>query len=49
MSQLTAYPDGGYRYIPSVFQYSAGVTAAEGFTIERARLREPKPLPEASQ
>jgi hypothetical protein len=46
MSQLTSYPDGGYRYIPSVFQYSAGVTAAEGFTIERARLREPKPLPE---
>src|ERR671912_165720 len=38
MSQLTAYPDGGYRYIR--------VTAAEGFTIERARLREPKPLPE---
>jgi hypothetical protein len=47
MPDLVAFPDGGYSYSPSVFQYSAGVSAAEGFSIERARFREPKPLAEA--
>jgi hypothetical protein len=35
---------GGYRCIPAVFQYSAGVAALPGFRIERARFAEPVPL-----
>jgi hypothetical protein len=35
---------GGYRYLPSVFQYSAGVAALAGFRIERATLARPRPL-----
>ena len=31
---------GGYRYLPGVFQYSAGVAAEPGFTIERARFHQ---------
>ena len=37
---------GGYRYIESVFQYSAGIAAEAGFEIERARLERPLPLAE---
>ena len=37
-------PAGGYRYIPGVFQYSAGVAALDGFHIERVELRQPIPL-----
>jgi hypothetical protein len=47
MSDLAEFLDGGYHYIPGVFQYSAGATAAPGFLIERARFRDPKPLAEA--
>lgn len=36
--------EGGYRYIPGVFQYSSGVAALAGYDIERVRLREPIPL-----
>lgn len=35
---------GGYRYIEGVFQYSAGVAAAEGHEIVRARFRQAVPL-----
>lgn len=35
---------GGYRYIPGVFQYSAGVAALDGFRIERVTFRRPVPL-----
>jgi hypothetical protein len=35
---------GNYRYIPGVFQYSAGVAAAPGYEIRRIRFREPVPL-----
>jgi len=35
---------GGYRFIPSVFQYSAGAAAFPGHAIERVRLRAPLPL-----
>jgi len=35
---------GGYRYIPGVFQYSAGVAALDGFRIERVELLRPIPL-----
>ena len=31
----TEAPGGAYRYIPGVFQYSAGVVASPGFRIER--------------
>jgi hypothetical protein len=37
---------GGYRYIPGVFQYSAGVAALPGHEIVRMRFREPVPLAE---
>lgn len=37
---------GGYRYIPGVFQYSAGVAALDGFRIERVVFRRPVPLRE---
>ena len=35
---------GGYRYLPAVFQYSAGVVAMPGFAIERARFARALPL-----
>jgi hypothetical protein len=35
---------GGYRYIPGVFQYSAGVGALDGFEIERVTFQTPVPL-----
>jgi hypothetical protein len=38
------FAEGGYRYIPAVFQYSGGVAAEPGFEIERVRLVEPLPL-----
>jgi len=34
----------GYRYIPGPFQYSAGVAALPGHTIERVRFANPIPL-----
>ena len=37
-------PGGGYRYIPGVFQYSAGVAALDGFRIERVECLRPVPL-----
>jgi len=37
---------GDYRYLKSVFQYSAGVAAKPGFEIHRARLSRPLPLAE---
>ena len=41
------FATGGYRYLPSVIQYSAGVAAAEGYRIERAQFRKPVALAEA--
>jgi len=38
------FEKGGYRYIPSVPQYSAGIAAEPGFTIHRAQLQRPLPL-----
>ena len=35
---------GNYRYIPGVFQYSAGVAALPGYEIRRVGFREPVPL-----
>jgi hypothetical protein len=34
------FPQGGYRFLRGVFQYSAGVVAAPGFEIVRVRLME---------
>lgn len=38
------FTQGGYRYAPGVFQYSAGVAALPGYAIERVRFVEPVPL-----
>jgi hypothetical protein len=42
----TDFAAGGYRYVPGVFQYSAGVAALPGFRIERAMFQTPVPLAE---
>jgi hypothetical protein len=39
-------PAAGYRFVPGVFQYSAGVAALAGFRIERVSFRRPVPLRE---
>ena len=44
MAEVLAFPDGNYRYIRGVFQYSAGVAAEPGFEIERVRFFRPLPL-----
>jgi hypothetical protein len=36
--------DGGYRFMPGVSQYSCGIGALPGFTIERVRFADPVPL-----
>ena len=46
MSDVVRFASGGYRYLKSVFQYSAGVAAEPGFEIHRARLARPLPLAE---
>jgi len=37
---------GNYRFIPSVFQYSAGAAADDGYEIERVRFDRLVPLAE---
>jgi hypothetical protein len=37
-------PAGGFRFIPAVFQYSAGVAALPGHEIRRVRFKAPVPL-----
>jgi hypothetical protein len=44
MSEVISFSAGGYHYVNGVFQYSAGVVADPGYTIERARLDRPVPL-----
>jgi hypothetical protein len=46
MSAAVPFAAGGYRYLKSVFQYSAGVAAEPGFEIHRARLARSLPLAE---
>src|SRR5258708_12315408 len=41
---VSAFKDGGYRYLKAGFQFSSGVAAEAGFEIERARLARPLPL-----
>lgn len=38
------FEPGGYRYLPAVMQYSAGVAAQPGFVIERVQFRRALPL-----
>jgi hypothetical protein len=44
MTETIDVPAGGYRYVPGVFQYSAGVSALDGFEIERVTFQKPVPL-----
>jgi hypothetical protein len=44
MTAAVEFAPGGYRFIPSVFQYSAGVAALAGHEIQRLRFRAPVPL-----
>lgn len=41
---ITEFKPGGYRYIPGVFQYSAGVEALPQFEVERVQFARPIPL-----
>jgi hypothetical protein len=47
MTGSIAFKAGGYRYLPAVFQYSAGVAAEPGYLLEQARFVKPMPLAEA--
>lgn len=42
-----SFEAGGYRYLPSVFQYSAGVAALPGFRLEQVQFTHPVPLDQA--
>ncbi len=44
MPDAVDFSTGGYRFIPSVFQYSGGAAALPGHAIERVRFRTPVPL-----
>jgi hypothetical protein len=44
MAGVVDLSKGGYRFLPSVFQFSAGVAALPGHAVERVRFRGPVPL-----
>ncbi|MBS7811979.1 2-amino-5-chloromuconate deaminase CnbZ [Roseococcus pinisoli] len=44
MSSTRIAADRGFRYVPGVYQYSAGVAAEPGFRIERVRFADPVPM-----
>jgi len=44
MSNVIEFQPGGYRFVPSVFQYSAGVAALPGHRIVRETFRDPVPV-----
>jgi hypothetical protein len=44
MTAVSNFLPGSYRFLPSVFQYSAGVAALPGYEIRRVRFRHPPPL-----
>jgi hypothetical protein len=46
MPQTQDFAPGNYRFLPAVFQYSGGVAAATGYSIERVRFARPVPLVE---
>ena len=43
-ASAVTFPPGGYRYLPAVMQYSAGVAAESGFAIERVQFLRALPL-----
>ena len=47
MYPMVVFKQGGYRYLPSVFQYSAGVAAEPGFQLVQARFASVLPIQEA--
>lgn len=47
MTEPIVLKAGGYRYLPAVFQYSAGVASEPGFVLEQARFLKPMPLSDA--
>ena len=49
MAGTVDFAPGGYRFIPSVFQYSGGVAAQPGHDIQRVRFRSPVPLAQGSR
>jgi hypothetical protein len=44
MIETVKLPDGGYRFMPGVSQYSCGIAALPGFAIERVRFSKTVPL-----
>ena len=44
MSATRTVPEGGFRFIPGVYRYSAGVAAEPGFALQRVRFAQPVPL-----
>jgi hypothetical protein len=44
MIKTVEAPNSGYRFMPGVSQYSCGIAALAGFTIERVRFADPVPL-----
>ena len=46
MPDVVTFPQGGYRFVKGVFQYSAGVAALPGYRIERVRFAAPIALAE---
>jgi hypothetical protein len=44
VTEVIAFPAGGYRYISAAFQYSGGVAAEPGYEMERARFATRVPL-----
>lgn len=49
MSTASTFKPGNYRFVPGVFQYSAGVAAEPGHRIERIQFAAPIPLAEGFQ
>jgi hypothetical protein len=47
MYPTAVFKEGGYRYIPSVFQYSGGVAAEPGFQLEQVRFTSLVPIEDA--
>ena len=47
MYSMAVFKEGGYRYLPSVFQYSAGIAAEPGFQLVQARFRSLIPINDA--
>jgi hypothetical protein len=46
MTETVEFASGGFRYVPGVFQYSAGVSALPGYAIRRVRFERPVALAE---